>query len=200
MGGGTDSTPDPETVTRVRRELAYLGSDTASAPEVPPAVTARITAALRDASGAHAVDRPVLSGSQRAGLVLGAAAVVAAVVLAVLTLGGDPEPQFPAGPTASQITVAPSFPLSEQDLWEVVAAAPDLGPLADPARLASCLAALGYPPTVEVVGGRQLQVSGRPAILLALTGDDPDRVHAVAVGTGCGAGDSDLLAETTVRR
>lgn len=101
MGSGTDSTPDPETVTRLRRELARLGSDPASAPEVPPAVTARITAALRDASGTHAVDRPVLSRSQRAGLVLGAVAVVTAVAFAALTLSGDPEPPFPAGPTAS---------------------------------------------------------------------------------------------------
>ncbi len=33
----------------VRRELSSLGSDSASAPAVPPAVMARIGAALRDA-------------------------------------------------------------------------------------------------------------------------------------------------------
>lgn len=82
----------------------------------------------------------------------------------------------------------------------MLAAAPDLGPIADPVRLASCLAALGYLPTVEVVGGRQMQISGQPAILLLLAGDRPDRVHAVAVGTGCGSGDAAVLAETTVRR
>lgn len=204
MSSGGQDVPDtdPETVARIRRELAHLGSDTASAPEVPPEVTARIGAALRDAS--HAVDRPALSTSQRAGLAVGLVAVVAAVVLAVLSVDGEPAPKFPAGPTASQITVVAADPppvlLSDRELRDVVAAAPDLGPLSDPARLASCLTGLGYPASVEVVGARPLQISGRPAILLALAGADPDQMRAVAVGTGCGAKDAAVLAETTFTR
>ena len=44
------------------------------------------------------------------------------------------EPRFPAGPTASQITVpaTDTFPLSDAELLALLSRPPDLGPLADP--------------------------------------------------------------------
>jgi hypothetical protein len=97
---------------RVRRALAQLGTDAASAPDVPPAVTARIGAALRAAPqpAAHAIttDLPRLSRLRVIALVFGIGAAVAAVVVGVAMLlhSAPSRPAFPAGPTAERITVS----------------------------------------------------------------------------------------------
>ena len=57
MDSGAGHAPDPAAIERVRRDLAHLGADAGHAPDVPAAVSARIGAALRDAStpATHAV-------------------------------------------------------------------------------------------------------------------------------------------------
>lgn len=106
---GTDRDPHEE---RVRRDLARLGADAASAPEVPPAVTSRIGAALRAAPPpAHAVNahhhrwsRPRVIAA-----IIGICAALAAIVIgAIALLRPEPAPQFPVGPTADQITISMS--------------------------------------------------------------------------------------------
>ncbi|MCH9668503.1 MAG: hypothetical protein K0U76_13735 [Actinomycetia bacterium] len=191
----------------VRRELAGLGTDEQSAPDVPANVTARVGAALRSAphprsasTGGHTVPRPQLTRGQRAGLVVGVGAATTAVVAGALLLTRDPDPAFPTGPTAAQITVdrttSPGFPLPDAELRAALSRPADLGPLADPQRRASCLAGLGYSPTQAVLGGRTLDVAGRPGVLLLVPADAPDRIRAVVVGPTCAAANTGLLAET----
>ena len=78
-GGGTDLPGQG-----VRRALAHLGTDAASAPDVPAGVTARIGAALRAAPSpaAHAITgtRPRLGRLQTIGLIIGVGAAAAAII------------------------------------------------------------------------------------------------------------------------
>ncbi|WP_137146394.1 hypothetical protein [Mycolicibacterium sp. CR10] len=192
----------------VRRRLAELGTDERSAPEVPADVTAAMAQALRTAPqpapppSGHALARPRLSRVQWAGLVVGVCAVAAAVVLGVLTLTGAPGPAFPPGPTAEQITVErpAGFPLSDEELRDALTQPPDLGPLTDPQRRASCLTGLGRSPTEEVLGGRLLEVSGRPGVLLLLPGGASEQLSAVVVEPTCSVSRTGLLAETVLAR
>lgn len=188
----------------VRRELTRLGTDAASAPEVPAAVRARISAALQDAPrpAGHTL-RPRLTTAQRAGLALGLGAAGAAAVVGALTLTRHPAaPTAANGPTASQITVsrAPEFPVPDADLRAALAEPAELGPLADPQRRGSCLAGLGHPPTAEVLGGRQLSVWGRSAVLLLLPGEASGQVTALVIEPACSAAHTGLLAEKTLDR
>lgn len=196
----------------VRRELARLGrGDVAGqiAPDVPADVTTRIGAALRTTSptgsppsGGHAVSRPRLTCGQLAGLVAGIGAVSVAVVLGALMLTRDPGPAFPPGPTADQITVErtapPGFPLSDAEVRAALSQQPDLGPLADPQRRASCLTGLGYSPTLEILGGRAVEVSGRPGLLLLVPTGQPGEIGAVVVEPNCSAAHTGLLAKTVL--
>jgi hypothetical protein len=107
-------------------------------------------------------------------------------------------------PNASTIGVAArsrtAFPLSDPQLRAVLSGAPNLGPLADPDRRASCLAGLGYTADLVVLGARPLQVAGRPGILLLLPGAGPDQMAAVAVAPSCTAARTGLLAQTVLSR
>ncbi|KWX65476.1 hypothetical protein [Mycobacterium sp. NAZ190054] len=201
MDSGAGQDPDPD----VRRALERLGNDPDSAPEVPADVTARIAASLREASrtGAHTLSRPTLTRRQRAGLAAGVTAVTAGLVVGAVMLVRDPGPVFPTGPTASLITVAghaDGFPLPDAELRALLGTAPDLGPLTDPRRRGSCLAGLGYAPTLEILGGRRLEISGQPAVVLLLPGATPAEISAVAVPAACDAARTAVLAETVVAR
>lgn len=107
MPGGETDVPED----RVRDALAQLGSDTDSAPDVPPAVLNRMHAALRAAPSppAHAAALGIFSSTRWRLIALvigiGAAAAAAAVGLAVW-LHSTPSPRFPSGPTAEKITVS----------------------------------------------------------------------------------------------
>jgi hypothetical protein len=106
MASGEDGLPEK----RVRRALAHLGTDSASAPDVPAAVTARIGAALRAAPPpAHAVTgaRSPLTRLRVLALIIGIGAAAAALAVGVATLqhDGPPARKFPSGPTAERITV-----------------------------------------------------------------------------------------------
>ena len=188
---------DPEaarTLSRldaVRGELARLGTDASSAPVAPPDVTARVGAALRAASSTpgHRITRPSLSRPQR----------LAVVVIGAVTLTREPAPSFPAGPTASQITVAPDdFPIPESELRALLSAPAELGALTDPQRLASCLAGLGHSPDGAVLGARGDRIADRPAVVLVLPDDVPGRATAVVVAPTCSAADTGLLARRSL--
>jgi hypothetical protein len=192
---------------RVRRALVELGTDAASAPDVPPTVTARVGAALRAARppAAHAVGRsaPRLPRLQVFGLVVGLVAAVAAAVLGGLMLVGDPAPTRTAGPTARSITVSPpsrDIPLSDSQIVGLLSGPPDYGPLADPQRRASCLDGLGYPAATKVLGARPIDVSGRPAVLMLLPSETPNAVVALLVGPNCDSAHTGLLATKVVTR
>lgn len=133
MDNGTEDDLDPAVVERVRRDLAQLGSDEASAPDVPPQVTQRVLAALR-VEPAHTVARAPLRRLQVIGLVVGLGAAVAAVIVGAVMVNRPEPPTFPAGPTANMITVdrAAAIPLPHSQIIELLSRTPDFGPLTDP--------------------------------------------------------------------
>lgn len=196
-------------LNHVRRDLAALGADPRSAPDTPPAVVARITAALRSAtvpasrSGAAHALRPRSRPTRKVAAAAGAAAAIAAIGVGTAALLHSPPPTPSAPSTALHITVsrAPTtIQLSAPEILGLLESRPDYGPLNDPARRASCLTGLGYSGSTEVLGARPVEVSGRPAVLLVLPGDTPDRLTALAVAPNCSAADTGLLANTAVGR
>jgi hypothetical protein len=192
---------DPAVVARVRSDLAELGSDAASAPDVPDGVTSRVVAALR-AEPAHTVRRQPLGRLQLFALVVGVGAVVAAVVVGASMAAREPAPTFPAGPTAEQITVArpaTTIPLPQPQILALLSQGPDYGPLADPAQRNSCLDRLGYRGTA-VLGARPLTMAGKDGVLMLLPGDAPELVVAVVVDSNCSGAHPPLLARTVVTR
>jgi hypothetical protein len=198
---GTEDNLDPAVVERVRRDLAALGSDEASAPDVPPEVTERVLATLR-AEAVHTVARPPLRRLQVIGLVVGLGAAVTAVIVGAVMLNRPEPPTFPAGPTAEMLTVErpAAIPLPRPQIIELLSRTPDYGPLTDPRRRGSCLSGLGYPPGTTVLGARPLDVRGQPGVLLLLPGDSPDDFVAVAVEPGCSAAHTGLLAKSLLTR
>ncbi len=205
MDNGTGDGLDPAVVERVRRDLAELGSDGASAPDVPPEVTSRVVAALRAESStpSHSRRRPPLRRLQVIGLVVGVGAALAGAIVGVSMLGRDATPTFGAGPTAEQLTVsrpAPTIPLPDPQIIALLTQTPDYGPLTDPQRRDSCLTGLGYAARTPVLGARPIDMNDRPAVLMLLPGDTPDDVVAVAVEPECSRARTHLLAKTVVTR
>ena len=93
---------------RVRSALARLGADTASAPEVPAAVTSRISSALRAARQPPAHSSSAVISARFVALVVGIGAVVAAAAVGIaMLLHTPPAPRFPSSPTAEKMTVSP---------------------------------------------------------------------------------------------
>ena len=204
MEDGTDNGSDPA-LARVRAELAHLGIDADSAPDVPAAVTARVGTALRYAGRgpSHSVRRPRLRGRQVVGLLVGLGAALAGVIVGASTLARGPASPLSSGPTAKHITVAhPSLgiPLSDPQIVGLLSRTPDYGPLADPQRRAACLDGLGYSAATPVLGARPLDMHGRPAVLLLLPGEATDAVVAMVVEPNCSAAHTGLLANTVVIR
>ena len=198
-------------LNRVRREVAALGTDPASVPDVDRGVVERIGAALREqpigpgrAGAAHIVQRGGLPRPARLAVAgAGLVAVAFAVWLGTGALITAP-PSTPSRPTTiERITVSRppvTIPLSDQQILALLDAEPDFGALADPHRRASCLAGLGYPADARVLGARRVEIAGRPAVLLLLPADTPGGVSALAVAPTCSAVDTGLSADRIVHR
>jgi hypothetical protein len=202
MDSETSSGPDPAALDRVRRDLAELGSDATSAPEVPAAVTSRVVTALR-AEPAHSIRRPGLRRLHLVGLIVGLGAALAAATVGVTMLARGPATTYPRGPTAELITVSrPTavIPLSDAELKGLLSRPPDLGPLADPQRRDSCLNGLGYAAGTKVLGAVPIDMDGRPAMVLLLPGATPRAMVAKVVEPNCNAAHTRLLADTAVTR
>ena len=193
---------------RVRRDLADLGTDDASAPDVPAEVTARIGTALQAAPPHRPPRQPAHSVRhtprwQLIGLVAGVCAAFVGAVLGGVMLTREPAPTRPAGPTAESITVSrpPSdLPLSDPQIVGLLSQTPDYGPLADPQRRASCLSGLGYSAATAVLGARPVDMHGRPAVLMLLAADTPRKLQVLVVEPGCNSAHTGLLANTMVTR
>ena len=198
-----DDGSDPA-VARVRRELAHLGSDEASAPDVPAAVTARVGAALQ-AAPTHSIPRPPLGRTRLVSLLVGLGAALAGVIVGATMLARDPTPATPLnrGPTAESITVtlpADALPLSDPEVVALLSRAPDYGSLDDAQRRGSCLDGLGYPPATPVLGATPVDIYGQPAVLLLLAGAGAGEVEAFVVQANCNAAHTGLLAKKAVTR
>jgi hypothetical protein len=200
-------------LNQVRRDLAALGADPTSAPDVPPQVTARISAALSSAGetppqpGAAHSARPHIRPSRLAATVAGVGAVLAAIGVGTAALINAPEPAPSTPVTAEHITVSTppmTIPLSQAEILGLLNRSPDYGPpggpLSDPARRASCLGGLGYPASTQVLGARPIEINTRPGVLLVLPGGMPDDLAVFAVALNCSAADTGLLANTQVPR
>jgi hypothetical protein len=190
---------------RVRRDLALLGADAPSAPEVPAAVTARVTAALR-AAGSRPAGHAVRGARIRPRVVvavIGTLAAIAAVGVGTATLLRPAGPTRAAGPTAEKLTVPqpPSrFPLSAPELVALLGRPLDLGPLTDPQRRSSCLSGLGYPTSTPVLGAKRIQADGQPLVVLLVPGVAQKVVNALVVRPNCSSADTGLLADTALNQ
>jgi hypothetical protein len=196
-------------LNQVRCDVATMGADPTSAPDVPPQVTARISAALRSAGDAQAPSgavhsaRPRIRPAKVAAMAAGGGAVLAAMGVGTAALINAPEPAPSAPATAQHITVSTppmTIPLSRAEILGLLKHSPDFGPLTDPARRASCLSGLGYPASTQVLGARPIEINARPGVLLLLPGEAPDNLAVVAVATDCSAADTGLLANTQIPR
>ena len=196
-----DAQQSMNALNRVRREVAALGSDPSSAPDVDPAAVDRIRTALRKQ---HAVERGVLPRPARLAVAAaGLAAVAVAVWLGTRSLITAPASTTSRPTTIEHITVSrppQTIPLSDQQILALVDHEPDFGPLTDPRRRASCLSGLGYPANARVLGARPIDIAGHPAVLLVLPGDAPGDVKALAVAPTCSAANTGLSADRIVTR
>jgi hypothetical protein len=183
-------------LNRARVATAALAGDADSAPDIPGEVTARIGAALRAESEAS-------SGRVHRLRVTAAAAGVAAAVVAAAVGTTMLVQHGSAGavPVVAAGAAAPSgFPLSDDEVTALVTRSHDLGALADPQRLDSCLGALGYPASTPVLGAAIVTVHDTPGVVMLFPGDTPDRIDAVVVAPNCSSVDTGLLARKTVDR
>jgi hypothetical protein len=194
-------------LNRVRRDVAALGDDASSAPPVAPAVVDNIAAALREPAepgAAHSVRRPRLPRSARTAVALaGLGAAGAAAWLGARALITAPAPMPSRPTTIEHITVSrppQTIPLSDQQIVALLDREPDLGPLTDTRRRASCLAGLGYPANARVLGARTIDIAGHPAVLLVLPGTAPGALSALAVAPTCSSVNTGLSADRTVQR
>jgi hypothetical protein len=130
-----------------------------------------------------------------------AALTVAGVGTVMLLRSGDSAPTTRS--SAQHLTTEPppvTVPLSAAEIVGLLTRPPDLGALGDARRRSSCVSGLGYPASDAVLGGRQVDIGGAPAVVLLLPGDTPDTVAALAVRPNCSSADTGLIAETQIRR
>jgi hypothetical protein len=199
-------------LNRVRRDVAAVGADPASAPDPPPQVAARISATLRSAEpssggptseAAHSV-RPHIRPARIIAAVAGLCAVLAAIGFGTVALLHAPEAAPSSTPDDIQhITVSTppmEIPLSQNEILGLLNHSPDYGPLGDPARRASCLTGLGYSASTQVLGARPVEINARPGIVFVLPGDAPHSLAVYAVALNCSAADTGLLANTQIPR
>ncbi|MET4427442.1 hypothetical protein [Mycolicibacterium sp. 624] len=193
----------------VRHDLARLGSDAMTAehlPDPPADVTARLSAALAavtpPASRASHAARGSVASPRTVALVIGGLAALAAVGIGIAALRDTAPPTPPTGATADRITVSrPSvdFPVPRAELLALLDRPADLSGLSDPAQRAACLSALGRGASAPVLGADNVDVGGRPAILLVL-GDGYGAMTALVVAPTCNATDPGVIAETVLVR
>jgi hypothetical protein len=206
-----DAQQTMDALNRVRRNIAALGTDASSAPDVAPGVVDGVAAALRAERpersrprATHTIRPGGLPRPARLAVAMaGLAAVAAAIWLGTWALITAPAPTPSRPTTAEHITVSRppmTIPLSDQQILALLDDKPDFGPLADPQRRTSCLAGLGYPANARVLGARPVQIVGRPAVLLVLPADTPGSITALAVAPTCSSVDTGLLADRHVDR
>jgi hypothetical protein len=202
-------------LNRVRRDVAAASTDISAAPAVTPAIIDGIGAALRAAPmmarrprprrrATHAVRPGNLPRPARVlAAVAGLAAATVAVGLGTAALIAAPAPTSSGPTTAQQITVSRppiQIPLSDPQILALLDHKPDYGPLADPQRRASCLGGLGYPVAAQVLAAQPIEIAGRSAVLLVLSGDTSGNVTALAVAPTCSSLNTGLLADRVINR
>jgi hypothetical protein len=198
-------------LNRVRGDVAAVGADPACAPEPPPQVTGRISAALRSAEPASAdaagraghSARPHIRPTRTIAAAAGVCAALSAIGFGTVALLHAPEPVPDTPGDVEHITVSTppmAIPLSQNEILGLLDRGPDYGTLSDPARRASCLTGLGYPASTQILGARPVEINARPGVVLLIPGDSPHILAVFAVSPNCSAADTGLLANTQVSR
>ncbi|MGX9675524.1 hypothetical protein [Mycobacterium sp. HM-7] len=191
---------------QVRRDLHSLADDPAES-DIPADVTARIGSALRDAGPArHTVvpGRSAGHGARRSrpAVVAGAAAGLIAVGIgaAVVFSGSDEPARTSAGPKAASLTVQrqAGMPWPDPQILGLRSRPPELGPLAAPDRLRSCLEGLGYSPTTALLGAATLTMHDRAQVLLLLPRPADTSMMALVVSPSCSSTDAGLIADAVI--
>lgn len=204
---------DPELARRyaaleqVRRDVHDLGDD-ATASDLPAEAAARIASALRDAGPGprHTVVPGHSAGhgarKARPAVVAGAVAGLVAVAIGAVVVWSRPdEPaRVSAGPRAASLTVQrqAGMPWPDQQILSLRSRPPELGALAAPDRLRSCLAGLGYSPTTAVLGAATLTMHDRAQVLLLLPKADDGALMALVVSPGCNSSDAGMVADAVI--
>ncbi|MUL75922.1 hypothetical protein [Mycolicibacterium sp. CBMA 226] len=189
---------------QVRRDLHDLADDTADS-DIPDDVTARIGSALRGAEpqpARHAVvPRHGARWASPAVIAAAVAGLVAVGIGTVVVVSGPDEPaRTSAGPKAASLTVQrqAGMPWPDQQILGLRGQRPDLGVLAAPDRLRSCLEGLGYAPTTSVLGATTLTMHDHAEVLLLLPRPERGSVMALVVTPGCSSTDAGLLADAVI--
>jgi hypothetical protein len=181
-------------LNRVRRDVAtVMRAAPMSAPR--SRLHLRATHALRPDSLPHQA-RVLAAGA-------GLAAATVAIGLGTAALIAPPAPTPSGLTTAQQITVSRPpmrIPLSDPQILALLARKPDYGPLADPQRRTSCLGGLAFPASAQIVGAQPVEIAGRDAVLLVLSGDTAGSLTALAVAPTCSSLNTGLLADRVVNR
>jgi hypothetical protein len=198
-------------LNRVRTDVAAVGADPGSAPDPPPHVTARISAALRsakpvsgDAAEPHVhAARPHIRPARAVAAAAGLCAALSAIGFGTVALLHAPEPVPDTPGDVQHITLSTppmEIPLSRNEILGLLDRSPDYGTLNDTARRASCLTGLGYPASTPILGAHPVAINARPGVVLVLPGDNPHILAVFAVSPNCSAADTGLLANTQVPR
>lgn len=193
---------------RVRRDLHDLADDTGES-DIPADVTAHIGSALREAGTRpprHAVVPAHSAGhgarSTHPAVIAGAAAGLIAIAIgAAVVLSGSDEPaRVSAGPTAASLTVQrqAGMPWPDRQILDLRRRPPELGALAAPERLQSCLQGLGYSPTTRILGAATLTGHDRAHVLLLLPGADRGPAMALVVSSDCNSANAGLIADAVI--
>ncbi|MHA7666995.1 hypothetical protein [Mycolicibacterium sp. HS_4_1] len=193
---------------RVRRDLHDLADDNGES-DIPADVTAHIGSALREAGTRpprHAVVPGHSAGhgarSAHPAVIAGAAAgLIAIAVGATVVLSGSDEPaRVSAGPKAASLTVQrqAGMPWPDRQILDLRGRPAELGALAPPDRLQSCLQGLGYSPTTPILGAATLTVHDRAQVLLLLPEADRGPTMALVVSADCNSANAGLIADAVI--
>jgi anti-sigma factor RsiW len=171
--------------TAVLSALAATRADLAALPDppVPAEFAARWDAALAAEAGEQVIG-PAAGEARRRLAPRFRAALAAAALLAAALAGG----LLWARPSPEQVDLAA--------IARAALGVSDAGALADPALRAACLAVVAPPgvqPDAPLLGGRHVELNGRPAVLLVLATGELGRFHVVVVDPGCGPAGGQLL-------
>ncbi|MFE5644124.1 hypothetical protein [Rhodococcus sp. NPDC056516] len=184
------------TLDDVTASLAALNLREASHDRIPNSLAEQINSAL-DLQSSHVeppAETTVVPFRRRPqAWVLGAAAAVAVAFVIVVIGTRDSEP-------AESVVAQPSTPatsaVDDPDSASLLSlvGSKDLGPLADPSKLASCLRANGVDEGRPLLGSGEVRINDAPAIVLLFTGSQPRQITALTVGTDCSEGNPNTLS------
>lgn len=189
---------------RIAVSLSELNAADTEPDPIPRALAEQITSALdrqwndpdRYTEREPPASSVVALRARRSQWVLGAAAAVVLVFMAIV-IGGREQPPAESvaqpGTTSTPTTIESPDNPSRATLLTLVGS-DDLGPLHDPARLAGCLRANHISEGAALLGSGELRIDGAPAVVLLFAGSQPRQITALTVGIHCAADNPDTLS------